>query len=402
MALKPVICTQCHGHVQVEDTRDCGFCMYCGTKILIAPPPPPPQIQQIQPIVSTPVFNIETTGHVIDYMKNGETFLTLGEFKKAGDAFEKAVDNDPGNYKGWFGLASSASNGFTLNEKIPESVVTNLEKALKLVPDDEKEGVERALKQYSEKIAFQREEEKRKENEARIRDTFAFFISGAVTGYSDVRARANGVNTSGNIKIPDGVMGIGHGCFADAKSELTYLNAFYIPTSVAWIGEKSFAGLDNLRTIYFEEKSNLSRIGKEAFAGCKSLRDITLPAEVAVIEAGAFGYCDELTTVFFGDSRENAFDANKSKLEKIGIGAFYLAKKLSNITLPETLVSIGPEAFYYCTNLRGITIPNSVMRVGQKAFAGWDKGQTIFVNKRMSKRWDKNWKEACKAKIVYR
>jgi len=393
MALKPVICTQCHGSVQIEDTRDCGFCMYCGTKILIAPPPPP--VQQ-QPIMSMPVFNIESTGHVVDYMKNGETFLSLGEFRKAGEAFERAVDNDPANYKGWFGLASAGSNGFSLNENIPESVITNLEKALKLVPDDDKAGVERAHKMYAEKYAHQKEEETRKANEARIRDTFAFFISGVVTGYSDMRARANGVNSGGNIKIPTGILGIGHGCFADAKAELAYINAVYIPETVALIGEKAFAGLDNLRTVYFEEKSNLSRIAKDAFAGCKSIRDITLPATVAVVESSAFGYCDELTSVFFSDN------TRESSLEKLGIGVFYQNQKLSNITLPQSLVSIGPEAFYYCTNLRNITIPDGVVRVGEKAFAGWDKGQTIYVNKKRAKRWEKGWKEGCKARIVYR
>lgn len=35
MRIVTLKCTHCGGDVQLDDTREYGFCMYCGTKILI-------------------------------------------------------------------------------------------------------------------------------------------------------------------------------------------------------------------------------------------------------------------------------------------------------------------------------------------------------------------------------
>ncbi len=51
----------------------------------------------------------------------------------------------------------------------------------------------------------------------------------------------------------------------------------------------------------------------------------------------------------------------------IGAGAF-ANSDLTNVTIPNSVLSIGNGAFNGCTNLPGVTIPNSVTSIGVSAF----------------------------------
>ncbi len=52
----------------------------------------------------------------------------------------------------------------------------------------------------------------------------------------------------------------------------------------------------------------------------------------------------------------------------IGDEVFVMNDKLTNITIPDTVVSIGDEAFYMCINLESITLPSSLEKIGDEAF----------------------------------
>jgi len=88
-------------------------------------------------------------------------------------------------------------------------------------------------------------------------------------------------------------------------------------------------------------------------------------------------------------------------------GAFHRRMDIKSIAIPDSVTQIGniglsAPPFWYCTGINNIIIPDSVNYVMLYTFAGWNKTQTIYVNKRQSKKWDRHWDNDCKAKIVYR
>ena len=59
-----------------------------------------------------------------------------------------------------------------------------------------------------------------------------------------------------------------------------------------------------------------------------------------------------------------------SSLNCIGNSDFSSCRKLTSITIPNSVTTIGESAFSGCTGLTSITIPNSVTTIGESAFSG--------------------------------
>lgn len=89
-----------------------------------------------------------------------------------------------------------------------------------------------------------------------------------------------------------------------------------------------------------------------------NLTSVTLSNTVKVIGERAFGNCESLNTLNFGDS-----------LETIKAQAFYNCYRLSNITLPSSVTSIGDGAFRCCNNLSSVTINSPYIEIDSQAFA---------------------------------
>lgn len=131
---------------------------------------------------------------------------------------------------------------------------------------------------------------------------------------------------------------------SDFNGEGYYINSFcFIPEVtdrlVIGAGVKGIRdyGLANfsLKEITFESGSQLRHIGSFSFSYC-GIESIHLPAETIVIGAGAFENCKNLSSVTFEEN---------SKLKLIGSTAFGNCSKLSEITIPESVMCIGQQAF---------------------------------------------------------
>ena len=81
------------------------------------------------------------------------------------------------------------------------------------------------------------------------------------------------------------------GPYAFFKTGVEYLN---IPDTVKFIDASAFAFCKNLKYIYFSENSQLQVIRRNAFKGCSNIVEIILPSRHVKIEKNALDFDEEL------------------------------------------------------------------------------------------------------------
>lgn len=120
--------------------------------------------------------------------------------------------------------------------------------------------------------------------------------------------------------------------------------------------EKANYFIDLPKTI---EGYPVRRIGDSAFNDerCRDISNITIPDSVISIGEQVFYDC-RFTNIIIPNSVEN-----------IGKSAFMHCRELKNIIIPNSITSISEEMFYGCSSLTNITIPTSVTSIGRQAFA---------------------------------
>ena len=107
------------------------------------------------------------------------------------------------------------------------------------------------------------------------------------------------------------------------------------------------------------------------FTNCSALTEVILPQNLLSVGAYAFKGCSSLPTVVLPES-----------VLAIGTGAFHICTSLSSITIPKNVTSIGSDAFRECSSLTAITIPNSVTNIGQNAFYNCTSLSSVVWNAR--------------------
>ena len=134
----------------------------------------------------------------------------------------------------------------------------------------------------------------------------------------------------------------------------------FIGKEISSIEPEAFCYFTQLKSVEFEEGSQLTSVGAYAFSGCSDLEYIDLPASTKTISTAAFLDCSKLSWASFG--------SGDSTLRTIDASAFSNCKALGKIELPKSLKSIGDYAFSGCDALASITIPAKVETVGEGAF----------------------------------
>ena len=170
------------------------------------------------------------------------------------------------------------------------------------------------------------------------------------------------MDSSGTLTIPEGIIAIGEGAFANLSGLKTIIipgtvkeirkNAFnnntelekvILQEGVETIGERAFQSCTQLKSIELPE--SLTNIGLSAFQTCSNLQEIEIPSQINVIENFAFNTCSNLTKVKLPEN-----------LTAIKSGAFSECSKLENIHISGKVNSISSRAFSGCTNLINIEI----------------------------------------------
>ncbi|MGN0818499.1 MAG: leucine-rich repeat domain-containing protein, partial [Candidatus Coproplasma sp.] len=224
------------------------------------------------------------------------------------------------------------------------------------------------------------------------------------------------------IVLPDSIESVGRGAFSyctslagftapfvgettDTNTYLSYVfgngkfSAFLVPDSLKTVtvttGDKidqaAFYGCSSITVINLPD--SLNTIGSQAFSGCTSLDSLIIPDGVTEVGSGALKGCTGLTSltlpfvgqnvqsnrflayVFGGSSYYNYSSVPESlktvtitKADEISPYAFYYNSYITEVNLPETLMSIGSSAFNGCSSLESLVVPDSVTSIGQSAF----------------------------------
>ena len=122
-------------------------------------------------------------------------------------------------------------------------------------------------------------------------------------------------------------------------------------------------GLTSITIVSLVDKT----IPESAFSNCKSITDIKIECDINVIGVSAFAGCTGLT--------EFKIPQGVSQIDNWAFGN----TALTEIELPESLVTIAGEAFYDCKFLKSITVPNNVTSIGEGAFRGCSSLESITL-----------------------
>lgn len=217
---------------------------------------------------------------------------------------------------------------------------------------------------------------------------------------------------------------------ANAFASKTYIKEIVIPQTVTEIGSYAFSGsfdaIMRLENVVFEQTKlnkigdyafqycfllknielprTLQSIGNGAFNNCLSLEEIFIPQNVSYIGAYAFTNCGSLKKIdtdtsnpYFSSQNGVLYDKDGKTLikypaakndthysinaqtEYIVSEAFYGAKNLVEVILPDGLSNIDSRAFYYCEKLKSVYIPSS-MRAFNSAVFRYTPIETIVLS----------------------
>lgn len=131
------------------------------------------------------------------------------------------------------------------------------------------------------------------------------------------------------------VMGTAFGVSAQAKTIVS--GDFTYKTTSSGVTLTEYKG--SAASVEIPSKVNdykVTVIGAEAFWANKKMTSVTIPETVTKIEYAAFNECTSL----------------------------------SKVVLPTSVKTVGDAAFWYCTGLKSIVIPSSVTNIGKDAFKG--------------------------------
>ena len=111
-------------------------------------------------------------------------------------------------------------------------------------------------------------------------------------------------------------------------------------------------------------------IGNRALSYCQSLTSINVDKDNSKyysIDGNLFNK-DKLILIQYALGKTEKSYIVPNGVTSIGAGAFEYCEHLTSIEIPNSVTSIGADAFGYCKNLTSIKIPTSVTSIGDYAF----------------------------------
>lgn len=146
------------------------------------------------------------------------------------------------------------------------------------------------------------------------------------------------------------------------------------------IGQNSFSGCSIKKLNFLEGTKTID----SGMVLCKDvLTEINIPNTVMTIESDALSNCTSLESIVVG-ANNPIYHSSGNCLIETNSKTLILGCKNSVIPIDCSITSIGDYAFYNCTGLKSITIGNSVKSIGDSAFYDCNYLSTITIPKRVT------------------
>lgn len=106
MPFVPAKCTNCGGHLTVDESKEAGICPHCQQPYIMEKAINYYNTTNVTNIdtINAEVVNVESSDSADNLYKAGQTNLDFRDFDKASDIFQKMTDTYPQDYRGWYGL----------------------------------------------------------------------------------------------------------------------------------------------------------------------------------------------------------------------------------------------------------------------------------------------------------
>ncbi len=170
-------------------------------------------------------------------------------------------------------------------------------------------------------------------------------------------------SVSGTLQVRPGTKSIAEGAL-EGRTKITEV---ILPDSVTTIGEKAFYGCTGLKSISLGK--GVSEIGAAAFAQCSNLENITVDPENTNYRGVNNCLIQNKSLVLGCKTSEIPTDGS---VTGIGAYAFEGCSGLTELTIPDQILTIGKGAFRDCNNLKTVRLGNGVQIVGERAFEECD------------------------------
>ena len=175
---------------------------------------------------------------------------------------------------------------------------------------------------------------------------YTFYEHEDYYGYSFYTIKAReAFALSGELVLPNNYNGYPIRGMEEDAFRASRITSVYIPNTYDLGTEGAFADCQQLKTVTFQEDSELYIIGGEMFYSCTELESIVIPDSVRSVASSAFTNCKKLKTV--------QLPSNLYIIEQF---AFYECESLTEITIPDSTEVIDTKAFGACTYLETVNI----------------------------------------------